>query len=142
MDDLYNGNDQTESGGNSHSGVGGTEAFDAGKGKSASVQERIADVGHRAEDKINAQREPAARTLENTARTLRESTERVTNATSRAARSTADKLEGTASYLRQNELRDMAEDVMGVVRRYPGPTLAAAAVVGFLLGKALTSSRD
>ena len=52
---------------------------------------------------------------------------------------TADKIQAAADYIRENDFRAMAEDVSGVVRRYPGQALAAAVVVGFLAGRALWS---
>jgi len=44
-----------------------------------------------------------------------------------------DKIKAAADYLRETELTAMAEDVKEIVKRYPGWSLAAAAVVGFLL---------
>jgi ElaB/YqjD/DUF883 family membrane-anchored ribosome-binding protein len=59
---------------------------------------------------------------------------------SEVAQSAKDKVEATANYLRQTELTAMAEDVKEFVKRYPGRSLAAAVVVGFLL--AHLGSRD
>ena len=59
---------------------------------------------------------------------------------SEVAQSATDKVKAAADYLRQTELKAMAEDVKEIVKRYPGWTLAAAAVVGFLL--AHLRSRD
>jgi ElaB/YqjD/DUF883 family membrane-anchored ribosome-binding protein len=56
------------------------------------------------------------------------------------AESAADKVKAAAEYIRQTELQAMAEDVKDIVKRYPGRSLAAAAVVGFLL--AHLGSRD
>jgi hypothetical protein len=50
------------------------------------------------------------------------------------------KVKAAADYLRETELTAMAEDVKEIVKRYPGWSIAAAAVVGFLL--AHVSSRD
>jgi hypothetical protein len=52
---------------------------------------------------------------------------------SEVARSATDKVKAAADYLRQTELTAMAEDVKGIVKRYPGWSLAGAAVIGFLL---------
>ena len=38
---------------------------------------------------------------------------------------------------RKHDTRAMVEDLEGIVRRYPGAALAAAAVVGFVAGRAL-----
>jgi hypothetical protein len=52
---------------------------------------------------------------------------------SEVAQSATDKAKAAADYLRQTELTAMAEDVKDIVKRYPGWSIAAAAVVGFLL---------
>ena len=56
-----------------------------------------------------------------------------------AAHSAANTLSATADYLRDNDLSAMFEDVQGFVKRYPGQSLAAAAVAGFLLARVLRS---
>jgi ElaB/YqjD/DUF883 family membrane-anchored ribosome-binding protein len=56
------------------------------------------------------------------------------------AESATDKVNAASDYLRQTELTAMAEDVKEIVKRYPGWSFAAAAVVGVLL--AHLSSRD
>ena len=101
------------------------------------MKEHDTDARRLATAKIDAQREPAARALDNTAGRLRERSADLTSATSRAAEVTADKLQATAHYLRENDVRAMMDDVEDVVRQHPGPALAAAAVVGFLVGRAL-----
>jgi hypothetical protein len=59
---------------------------------------------------------------------------------SEAAQTASDKVKAAADYLRETELTAMADGVKKIVKRYPGWSLAAAAVVGFLL--AHVSSRD
>jgi ElaB/YqjD/DUF883 family membrane-anchored ribosome-binding protein len=59
---------------------------------------------------------------------------------SEVAQSARDKVKAAADYLRQTELTAMADDVKEIVKRYPAWSIAAAAVVGFLL--AHVSSRD
>jgi|ERR1700676_1975147 len=59
---------------------------------------------------------------------------------SEVAQTATDKVKAAADYVRQTELTAMAEDVKEIVKRYPGWTLAAAAVVGFLLAR--MGSRD
>jgi ElaB/YqjD/DUF883 family membrane-anchored ribosome-binding protein len=46
-------------------------------------------------------------------------------------------MHAAADYLRDHDARAMMEDLEGLVRRYPGQALAAAAVVGFFAGRAL-----
>ena len=59
---------------------------------------------------------------------------------SEVAQTATDKVKAAADYLRETEFKAMADDVKEIVKRYPGRTLAAAAVVGFLL--AHLRSRD
>jgi hypothetical protein len=59
---------------------------------------------------------------------------------SEAAQTASDKVKSAADYLRETELTAMAEDVKEIVKRYPGWSIAAAVVVGFLLTH--VSSRD
>jgi ElaB/YqjD/DUF883 family membrane-anchored ribosome-binding protein len=54
---------------------------------------------------------------------------------SEVAQTATDKVKQAAEYLRHTELTAMAEDVKDIVRRYPGQSLAAAAVVGFLFAQ-------
>jgi ElaB/YqjD/DUF883 family membrane-anchored ribosome-binding protein len=59
---------------------------------------------------------------------------------SAVAQSATDKAKAAADYLQQTELTAMAEDVKDIVKRYPVWSLAAAAVVGFVV--AHLRSRD
>jgi hypothetical protein len=54
--------------------------------------------------------------------------------------STADKIQSASDYLREHDARAMMDDFQGLVRRYPGQSLAAAVVLGFLAGRALRGS--
>ena len=116
--------------------------IDEAKDKARELGDRAVEAGRRATEKVDAQREPAARALENTASRLQERGDRIANATSGAVRTTADKLQATADYIREHDVRDMFNDVQDVVRRHPGQALAAAAVVGFLVGKAFSGDGD
>ena len=57
-----------------------------------------------------------------------------------AAHATADNIQATADYVRNNDLNAMMGDVEGLVKRYPGQSLLAAAAVGFLIGRVLRNS--
>jgi|SRR5215469_486644 len=106
------------------------------KGTVDDVKEQLAASGKRTVDQLDAQREPAAKTLENAARRLQEGG--VSAATSRAASTTADKLQTTADYIREKDIRTMMDDVQGVVRRHPGVVLALGAAAGLLMWKAIS----
>jgi ElaB/YqjD/DUF883 family membrane-anchored ribosome-binding protein len=108
--------------------------------KASQVKEKVADLGRKAGDKIEEQRMKAAGTLENTASTLHERGDRLASRTSNAMHATADKIQSASDYLREHDAQAMMADFQGLVRRYPGQALAAAAVIGFLAGRALRSS--
>jgi len=57
---------------------------------------------------------------------------------SEMAQTATDKVKAAADYLRETELNAISEDVKEIVKRYPGWSLAAAAVVGFLLAHVST----
>jgi hypothetical protein len=59
-----------------------------------------------------------------------------------AAGSVADTLESGGRYLEQEGFSGMAEDVVGMVRRYPVPSMLVCAALGFCLGRMLTSSHN
>jgi ElaB/YqjD/DUF883 family membrane-anchored ribosome-binding protein len=116
--------------------------IDEAKDKARELGSRAAQTGRQATEKVDAQREPAARALENTASRLQDGGDRIASAASGAVRSTTDKLHATADYIREHDVRDMLDDVQDLVRRHPGQALAAAAVAGFLVGKVFSSGRD
>jgi hypothetical protein len=51
------------------------------------------------------------------------------------AHDTADKLRTAADYIRETDLKAMGEDLKDIVKRYPGPALAAAALLGFIVAR-------
>jgi ElaB/YqjD/DUF883 family membrane-anchored ribosome-binding protein len=101
--------------------------------KAADVRDRVTDFGRQTADKIDASREPAAASLDRTASALHSKSDRVAS----AAQATADKLQATADYVRNHDFKEMAGDVQDFVKRYPGQSLAAAAVLGFLLARVM-----
>jgi ElaB/YqjD/DUF883 family membrane-anchored ribosome-binding protein len=104
--------------------------------KATDVKDRVTDFGRRTADRIDASREPAAATLNKTASAIHSNSDRAAS----AAHATADKLQATADYVRGHDLSDMANDIQGLVKRYPGQSLAAAAVLGFLLARVMRGS--
>lgn len=59
-----------------------------------------------------------------------------------AACSVAGSLESCGQYISDNDFSAMSEDLTNVIRRNPIPSVLIAAGVGFLLAKAVTSSRS
>lgn len=111
-----------------------------GSEKAAQLKEKVADLGRKAGDTLDEQRVRAAGTFESTASALHQGGDRLASSTSHAAHATADKIQAAANYLREHDAHAMAEDLGGLIKRYPGQALAAAAVVGFLAGRALRNS--
>jgi ElaB/YqjD/DUF883 family membrane-anchored ribosome-binding protein len=101
------------------------------------VKEKVSDLGRRAGGKLDKQRVRAASALDGTASALHERGDRFASATSHAAHATAEKIHFVADYLRDHDAHAVLEDVEGVIRRHPGPALAAAVIVGFFAGRAL-----
>ena len=97
------------------------------------AREAAADFGRKTVESIDARRHPVAGTLDYTASTLHQQADMVAG----TAHATADTLQATADYLRQKDATAMAKDVRGLVGRYPGQALAAAVVLGVLVGRAV-----
>jgi len=112
--------------------------------KAAEVKEKAADFGRRTVESIDGSRESTAGALDQTAAKLHSHGDQLSGAAhavaeriSGVAHGTADKLQSAADYIRETDLKAMGEDVKDVVKRYPGPALAAAAVLGFLVARSL-----
>jgi len=111
-------------------------ATDAG----TEVKDKVADLGRKAGEKLDQGRVRAADTADSTAATLRDRADQLASTTSNAVHNVTDKLQSAADYIRDNDARAMMEDVADFMRRYPVQSLAAAAVVGFLAGRALKNT--
>jgi hypothetical protein len=103
--------------------------------KAADVKDKVTDFGRKTLEKIDNSRQPAADVLEQTAGSLHSGGEKLSG----AAHSAADSIQATADYVRKTDVKGMAGDVMGLVRRYPGPSLVAAALLGFLVARGLSN---
>ncbi len=106
----------------------------------ADVRDKVADLGRKAEEKIDQGRVHAADTVDSTAAMLRDRADQFASTTSRAVHNVTDKLQSAADYIRDNDARAMMDDVADFMRRHPAQSLAAAAVVGFLAGRALRNA--
>jgi hypothetical protein len=112
--------------------------------KAAEVKEKVADFGRKTADNIDESRKNTAGALDQTAAKLHSGGEQLSGVAHTAAdrisgamHGTADKLQAAADYIREMELKDMGEDLKDIVKRYPGPALAAAAVLGFIVARSL-----
>jgi hypothetical protein len=59
-----------------------------------------------------------------------------------AAHRTADQIGNVADYMRDHDSKQMMDDVGGFVRKYPGQSMIAAVIAGFLIGRAFRNSSD
>ena len=96
----------------------------------AQAEEKITELGRKTVDKIDAQREPVAKALNETASAVHQTAENAAE----VAHAGAEKLEAAADYVRQTDAQAMANDVENVARRYPWQALGLAATLGLLVG--------
>jgi ElaB/YqjD/DUF883 family membrane-anchored ribosome-binding protein len=99
------------------------------------VKNKAADMAEAAANTIQEQRDRVGAALDQTAYVIRERREKLASVAQRAA----DRLQSTADYLREHDANAMADDVKTLIRRHPGPWLAAAAFTGFMLARLLKS---
>lgn len=132
MDDNQTGQPWGESTG---SGATGTAARmkEQVSEKTADVKTKVAEFGRTVVDKIDSTRESAAGALDQTASSLHSGGDKLSG----AAHSAADSLQATADYVRRTDLKGMGKDVEELVKRYPGQSLAVAAVLGFLVARSI-----
>jgi gas vesicle protein len=97
-------------------------------GEAQSVKESLNDLGPKTEDRMGGSRESTAKALAWTATSLHSQTDKM----SQLAHSAADRIQVGADYLRERDVERIVEDVRAVVKKYPGRSLAAAAILGFL----------
>jgi hypothetical protein len=102
---------------------------------------RAADLGHTASDTTNQARATAAAGLRAAAGAISDNADELPggNRARRAAHRAANALSSGAEYVRDNGVRDMMDDAMGVVKNNPGAALLGAVAIGFLVGRALSS---
>jgi ElaB/YqjD/DUF883 family membrane-anchored ribosome-binding protein len=101
----------------------------------ADIKDKVSDFSRRAVEKIDDSRQSAADALEQTATSLHSGGDKLSG----AAHSAANRLQATAEYVRQTDVKGMAADIAEFVKRYPGPALAAAAILGFLIARGISS---
>jgi ElaB/YqjD/DUF883 family membrane-anchored ribosome-binding protein len=101
------------------------------------AKEKMSEYGRVASEKIDQGRMSTASGLESAASSMRTAAQSSGQAISEFGNTAAERLQSTAMYVREHSVGQMFGDVEEVVRRNPGPSLIAAAAVGFLLGAAL-----
>jgi ElaB/YqjD/DUF883 family membrane-anchored ribosome-binding protein len=140
MDDYNNPDSETPYG--QPEGGAATAARRKLSEKAAEAKEKVADFGRKAVDDIDESRKNTAGALDQTAAKLHSGGDQLSGAAhtvadqiSGVAHRTGDQLQAAADYIRETDLKGMGEDVKDIVKRYPGPALAAAAVLGFIVAR-------
>jgi ElaB/YqjD/DUF883 family membrane-anchored ribosome-binding protein len=90
-------------------------------------------VARNAADRFESSRQSTVGALEWTASSLHSGADQISN----FAHTTAERIEHSADYLRETDFERVYSDLEKTVRRYPGRSLAIAAVVGFVLARGL-----
>jgi hypothetical protein len=106
--------------------------------RAAQVKEKVSDIARTTADAIDQRRTTTADGLETAASKLHDQAgrfpgEKVTE----LAHAAADGVSTTADYLRTHDVHRMMSDVERLVKNNPGVSLAAAAVFGFFVGRAI-----
>jgi ElaB/YqjD/DUF883 family membrane-anchored ribosome-binding protein len=108
----------------------------------AQAKDKVSDLGRTAADKIDENRGAAASGLEKAASALHDKAGSLPGGekVSSLAHAAAETLSSTAGYVREHDVNRMMADVETLVKNNPGPSLLAAAVIGFLAGRAFSSN--
>jgi hypothetical protein len=104
------------------------------------VTDKVTDLGRTAADRIDKNRDATAGGLDKAASALHEKAESLPGGekVTGLAHATADKLTSAAGYVRAHDVNQMMADVGTLVKNNPGRSLFAAAVIGFLAGRAFS----
>jgi len=107
--------------------------------RATQAREKVSDLAKSAADTVDGRRSTAADGLETAATTLHDTAKSLPGgeAVSDVAHAAADRLSTTADYVRTHDVSRMMGDVETLVKNNPGPSLLAAAVFGFLVGRAI-----
>jgi len=121
----------------------GETARDKASKAASKAKQSVSEAMETGKQRADEARRSTASSLERAASWTHESAARLPGGekAQRAAHAVADGMNRSATYLRDHSFGDMASDVEGYVRKHPGPSIAVAAAVGFLLGQSLRRSR-
>lgn len=116
----------------------GRQAMEKAADAAAVAKNKAQDLGRNAAEMIDRKRGSAAGALDTASSTLHEHAENLPGGprVAHLAHSTADKLQSAASYVRENDTKQMMADVEEVIRKYPVQSLLIAAGVGFVVARA------
>jgi vacuolar-type H+-ATPase subunit E/Vma4 len=106
--------------------------------KAEDAKQSIRELGRNAAEKLDQSRSSTADALEWTATSLHSRADQISDFT----HSAADRVQNTADYVRETDFELFKEDVQELVKRYPGRSLIAAALLGFVVARALRNIGD
>jgi ElaB/YqjD/DUF883 family membrane-anchored ribosome-binding protein len=121
--------------------IAASDVTDKISNAASTAESTVSELGRTAADKVDENRDAAASGLKSAASTLHEKAdslpggEKVTS----LAHTAADTLSSTADYVRDHDVNRMMADLERLVKNNPGPALLAAAAIGFLVGRTLSS---
>lgn len=100
------------------------------------------DLGAKAADAIDGNRDAAASGMDSAASSLHAKADKLPGGEKVAgvAHTAANAMETAAGYVREHDVKSMLADVQKIVKDNPGPALLTAAALGFLLAR--TFSRN
>ena len=117
--------------------------------KAQDAKENLNYLGRKTGFGIDGSKESTAKALAWTATSLHSRTDKMsqlahsqTDKMSQLAHSAADRIQVGADYLRERDAERIIEDVRGLVKKYPGRSLTAAAILGLLIAWGLRRSND
>jgi ElaB/YqjD/DUF883 family membrane-anchored ribosome-binding protein len=112
-----------------------TNVTERAKDLASNVSQRAGEMAHRAEDRTDDALSSMGQRMSTMAGSLRQAAPRE-GVVGSAAGAVADRLEKGGRYLQEHGVSDMTDDLTGVIRRNPLPSLCLAFGVGFLIGMA------
>jgi ElaB/YqjD/DUF883 family membrane-anchored ribosome-binding protein len=103
------------------------------------VAQKASEVGHTVAQKAEDATTAVGRGMENLADKVRDNTPQ-SGMLGNAGRSVASALDSAGHYVEDKNLSGMMDDVTGLIKRNPIPALLIGLGVGFLIGRAFSSS--
>ena len=117
-----------------------TRGEEALAGLENSLDDATRSAARFARQRVDGAVDTVTNAMDGAAHGVRENARAAGDALSRAGRGVAAGVAGSAGYLRDNDAREMFDDVRGLAKKHPGVVLIALAVVGFLLGRKMKSA--
>ena len=120
--------------------VSATTVGDELSQRAAQAKDKLSDVARTAVETIDESRSTTAHGLDAAASALHDRADNLPGGeqVNAFAHGAADRLTTTADYVRKHDVNQMVADVESLVKNNPGPSLAVAAVFGFLVGRAVS----